>query len=89
MVNADKSMTSIVLNGLPQSYKVIIQAIGALKKIHSFQNLISKRLIEVQRQEMRNQRFGEKDATLALQWQRAPMRRLYSWRTRRTVSSSS
>jgi hypothetical protein len=65
---SDKTLNSIVLNGLPRTYEMVIQGISFMTN-PSFEDVMGKLLTEIHRLAMREQKLGQ-DEALSLQAQR-------------------
>jgi hypothetical protein len=63
---SDKQLISIVLNGLPRSYDMVIQGISYMTN-PIFEDVMGKILIENQRMTIRDQKLGQEEA-LAVQF---------------------
>ena len=62
---SDKKLINIVLNGLLQSYEMIIQGISYMTN-PTFEDVIGKVLTKIQCMSVRNQKHGQEEALSAL-----------------------
>jgi hypothetical protein len=69
-------MISIILNGLPRSYKMVIQGASLISN-PSFEDIMGKILTESHRLAMREHKLGPEEA-LSIQNQRSPNSQLHT-----------